>query len=74
MGMYELTTSFNCPKFRSNITTTTFYTHRITSDDEYQQGRIDRHRHFTLHENAEKYEKINDCAKKIWRLLKNEES
>lgn len=70
MGMYELTTSFKCPKCRSQITTSTFCTHRITSDDEYRQGQIDRNRHIALHEKAEKYDKIRDCVEKIRRELK----
>lgn len=72
MGMYELTTSFRCPKCMSEITTTTFRAHRITSDDEYRQNQIERQKHIVLHENAEKYEKIRDCVKKIRRVLENE--
>ena len=72
MGMYELSTSFKCPKCRSQIITTTFYTHRITSDDEYLQRQIDRNKHIALHEKAEKYEKIRDCFEKMRVVFEND--
>lgn len=72
MGMYALTTSFKCPKCLAQIVTTTFCSHRITSDDEYRQGKIDRNKHIALHEKAEKYEKIRDCVEKMRGVFEND--
>lgn len=72
MGMYELSTTFQCPKCMARITPIVFSTTKPDKETEIHFTYEMREKHMALHKKAEKYEIIHDCVEKMRGVLKND--
>lgn len=72
MGMYELSTTFQCPKCLARITPIVFSTTKPDKETEIRFAHEKREEHIALHEKAEKYEKMRDCVEKVRGVFEND--